>query len=152
MGKKSREEDILELFYNYPTKHWHFKEIRKEVGIADNKISRWLKLFINKGLIKKIKPTQKMPYYVSNYGSSEYQNRKKIYAIEKLHRSGLLNHLTELDAKTVIIFGSFVRWDWNSESDIDLFIFGDDKNLEKGKYEKILHRDCDNPKGVYASY
>ena len=129
MGKPSREEDILKLFFEEPTKHWHFQEIKQNVPIADNKVSRWLKKFLRKKIIKKIHPSKKMPYYLSNYEHPEYQNQKRIYALKNLHQSGFLNHLTTLKkAKTVILFGSFSRWDWHKDSDIDLFIFGDDYN------------------------
>ena len=152
MGKPSREEDILKLFFEEPTKHWHFQEIKQNVPIADNKVSRWLKKFLRKKIIKKIHPSKKMPYYLSNYEHPEYQNQKRIYALKNLHQSGFLNHLTTLKkAKTVILFGSFSRWDWHKDSDIDLFIFGDDSELEQGKYEKLLHRpiqvfNCKNQK------
>ena len=142
MGKPSREEDILELFYNMPTKHWHFKDIKKEVNIADNKISRWLKLFEKEKLLKRIKEKRKMPYYISCYENPEYQNRKKLFALKMFHDSGFLNHLCSLKGtKAVIIFGSFSRWDWHKESDIDLFILGSDEDFEQGKYERILKRE-----------
>ena len=34
-----------------------------------------------------------------------------------------------------------VRSDWYSESDIDLFIYGDDDDFEIGKYELKLNRE-----------
>ena len=140
MAKPSREEDILNLFFEEPAKHWRFMNIKQKVPMADNKISRWLKHFVELKIINKITPSGKMPYYKSNYQDPEYQNRKRIYALQKLHRSGFLNHLATLKAETVILFGSFSRWDWHKDSDIDIFIFGEDSDLEQAKYEKILHR------------
>jgi len=59
-----------------------------------------------------------------------------------LQESGFLSHLISLkQAKTIILFGSLARSDWHKESDIDLFIYGSDKNLEKGKYELKLKRE-----------
>ena len=43
--------------------------------------------------------------------------------------------------RTVIIFGSFSKGDWYKNSDIDLFIFGDEKDLNLKKYELKLGRD-----------
>lgn len=152
MGKKSRQEDILELFYEYPTKQWHFTEVRKNVPIADNKVSRWLKLLVKEGIVKRTKLRGKMPYYTSNFENPEYQNRKRIYALERLHKSGFLNHLSSLKKpKAVILFGSFTRWDWHKDSDIDLFILGNDDEFEKGKFEQKLKREiqlftCQNKK------
>jgi predicted nucleotidyltransferase len=154
MGKKSREEDILELFFDYPTKHWHFKDIKEKINIADNKISRWLKKFRKEKLIKRIHPKHKMPYYIGNYEGPNYQNKKRIFALKKLYESGLLNHLLSLkDIKTAIIFGSINRWDWYKESDIDIFLYGNDDNFEQGRYEMILGREiqlfnCRNKDGL----
>lgn len=142
MGKPSREEDILKLFYEEPSRHWHFSKIKEKVPIADNKISKWLKIFQKENLIQKSTPPKKMPYYLSNYENPEYQNRKRLYALQTFHNSGFLNHLASLKkAKTVILFGSYSRWDWHKDSDIDLFIFGDDSELEQGKYEFILNKE-----------
>lgn len=136
------ESEILELFFNYPTKYWHFKELKNNVPIADNKLSRWLKKFISEETILKIKEKGKMPYYVANYEFPDYQNKKRIFALNKLYASGLLNHLSSLkNAKTVILFGSFTRWDWYSNSDIDLFVYGSADDLEIGKYELKLNRE-----------
>jgi len=142
MGKQSRETDILELFYNYPTKHWHFGEIKEHVPIADNKVSRWLKSFTKSGLVKRHKPRGSMPYYTSDYENPEYQNRKRLYALQKLHQTGLLNHLSSLKkAESVILFGSMTRWDWYKESDVDVFIYGDPEGLEIAEFELKLHRE-----------
>jgi predicted nucleotidyltransferase len=142
MGKPSRKEDILKLFFEEPTKHWHFSHIKKKVPIADNKVSRWLKFFMEKELITKKHPKNKMPYYISNYNNFEYQTLKKTYALKEIHTSGLLKHLISLKtAKTIIIFGSFTRWDWHKDSDIDIFIYGNDKNFKQSRYERILDKE-----------
>jgi len=46
----------------------------------------------------------------------------------------------EMDAKTVVIFGSFARADWHTNSDIDIFILGDAKEFQQAFYEKKLGR------------
>jgi len=141
MGKPSMEENILLLFFEQPTRHWHFKDIKAKVPIADNKISRWLKIFRAQNLITRVKPKKRMPYYISNCEDPNYQNKKRIFALKKLYETGFLNHLSALKkAKTVIIFGSFVRWDWHKDSDIDLFIYGDPEGLDAAKYWPKLHK------------
>lgn len=82
-----------------------------------------------------------MPYYVGSYASPDYQNMKRIFALEQMYKSGLLNHLLSLKkARTVIVFGSFSRGDWYKDSDIDLFVYGNADDLKTGKYESKLHR------------
>jgi len=150
MGLPSKEELLLELFYNHPTKQWHFKELKEKTKLADSKLAKWLNKFRKENLILRNKPEKKMPHYISNYNNSSFQNRKKLFAMQKLYESGLLDHLASLKkAKTVIIFGSFVRWDWYNESDVDLFIYGDTNDLRLAEFEMKLHRDiqvfaCEN--------
>mgnify|MGYP001559114311 CR=1 FL=1 len=120
---ESKEERVLGLFFNEPTKEWHFEEIAREAKITRSKADRWLKQFIKDKVIRRIKERGKMPHYVSNCELPPYKNRKKLFALNKLYASGFLNHLASLPkARTVIIFGSFARSDWYSGSDIDLFI------------------------------
>lgn len=142
MGRQSKEEDILYLFFNHPSKRWRFSEIREKVKIADNKVSRWLKAFERGGFIIKIKLSGKMPYYVANYGSPIYQNRKRLFAYRMLYDSGLLYYLSSLEkADAVIIFGSFTRGDWFCESDIDIFIYGDIEKPDLSQYSRNLGRE-----------
>ena len=135
---ESKENKILDLFFNYPSKYWHFKDIKKETKMADSKISNWLKKLQKEKIILKHKPKGKMPYYIGNYERSEYRNTKKIYGMQMLHKAGVLNYLTSLDVNTVIIFGSFSKSVWHKDSDIDVFIYG---NINKKKAFEICHED-----------
>jgi predicted nucleotidyltransferase len=139
---KSKEEIMLGLFFDNPTREWHFEEILREAKITRSKADRWLKRFIKEGFIRRIKEKGKMPYYVSTYKSPSYKNRKRIFALNKLYDSGLLNHLSSLPkVRTIVLFGSFARSDWHRDSDIDIFIYGEPEGLRLAKYEMKLHRD-----------
>jgi predicted nucleotidyltransferase len=137
-----KEKKVLELFFNEPSKYWHFEKIIKAAQISRPQASSWLKKFIKEGFIKKMKPKGKMPYYLGNHEHPNYQTKKRLFILNEMSKSGFLQHLTALpNANTVIIFGSMGRWDWYTESDIDLFIYGDSKGLELGKYQFKLHRE-----------
>lgn len=138
---KSKENALLELFFNYPTTHWHFEELGIEAGISRKQLALWLLQFQKQGFITKTKPRKQMPYYVANYQSPHYQNKKKLFALTQLYASGLLDYLSSLRAQAIILFGSFTRWDWHKGSDIDLFFCGDVSQLYLGKYEIALQRD-----------
>ena len=139
---RSKEEHITELFFENPTRQWHFEEMLKEAKITRSKADRWLKKFTKEGLIQRVKDRSKMPYYISNYESPTYKNKKRIFAINRLYESGLLNHLYSLKkAETIILFGSFSRSDWYKNSDIDIFIYGNAEGLRIADYELKLHRD-----------
>lgn len=139
---RSKEDLVLNIFFENPTKEWHFEEIVKEVKIARSKTDYWLKIFIRQGLIRRVKEKGRMPHYISNYTSPEYKSRKKMYAQKTLYESGFLKHLLSLThAKAIILFGSFMRSDWYYKSDIDLFVYGNIKGLKVVPYEMKLKRD-----------
>ncbi len=151
---KSKEDRVISLFFDNPTREWHFQEIVNETKIARSKADKWLKYFIKAGMIKREKKKGEMPYYISRYDFPEYKNRKRIFALNKMHESGFLNHLLSLKkVKTVIIFGSFSRSDWYRESDIDVFVYGNPEGLKIADYESRLKRDiqlflCKNKKDL----
>ncbi len=139
---KSKENDILKLFFEEPAKEWHFKDILKEGHITKSKADGWLKYFIKNEFIKRVKEKDKMPYYIANYESASYKNKKKLFALNRFYEIGLLNHLVSLKkAKTIILFGSFSRWDWYKNSDIDIFIYGNPEGLKVSKYELKLNKE-----------
>ena len=144
------KKPIKELFFDYPTKQWHFQQLLKEAGLSRAQTNAWLKKLLKEGLVRRIKPRGRMPYHIAKYNSADYINAKKIFALEKFHASGFLQHLSSLKhAKAVIIFGSMARGDWYKESDIDLFVYGNADELELGKYWLKLGREiqffgCEN--------
>lgn len=138
MPKPSKEERILELFMNEPAKHWHFSDIVKTSKVSVNVTGKWLRKFQKDKLIKRVKPRGRMPYFTASAGH-DFRARKKLYALQKLYETGLIQELTRLEnAKTIIIFGSFVRTDWNTDSDIDIFIYGESGEFESGRFWKGL--------------
>ncbi len=139
MGKPSKEDIILDLFFNY-SGPWHFEEIVKKTCISRSNVTKWLQRLIKEGIIKKIKPKNKMPYFIAYTGNPSFKNRKNIYGLQKLHQSGLLNYLASIPAETVILFGSFSRWDWHAKSDIDIFIYGK-STINLQKFESELKRE-----------
>ncbi|MEK6962799.1 MAG: nucleotidyltransferase domain-containing protein [Nanoarchaeota archaeon] len=137
-----KEESVLELFFNEPTKHWHFEGILKSAKISRPQAVQWIKKFMQEGLVQRLKPRGKMPYYTGNYEHPSYRTKKRIYTLNQLYKIGFITHLMTLPkAKSVILFGSFARADWHSESDIDLFVYGNPEGLNQSKYERLLHRE-----------
>lgn len=135
-------EKMRKLFFNYPTKQWHFEDLLVASGLSRSQNNEWIKKLLQEGLINRIKRRGKMPYYIADYSSSRYLSAKKIFVLEEFRKSGFLEHLLSLKgAKAVIIFGSIIRGDWHKDSDIDLFVYGEADNLELGKYWLKLGRE-----------
>ena len=141
MGKPSKERDVLELFFNEPTKHWHFKDIVNHAKISEDRANHWLRKLMEEDIINRVKPQGKMPYFIARYEHPNYENKKKLYALNRMFETGLLSRLQSLkNVKAVVIFGSFARGDWNADSDIDLFIYGEPEELRFGTVWKGLGR------------
>jgi predicted nucleotidyltransferase len=140
--KMMQKNTVKELFFNEPSKHWHFDNLKTKSGLSRTRTNAWLKKLQKDGLIKRVKPRGKMPYYQANHSSPGYRNAKRVFAFTKLQESGFLDYISSLEkAETVILFGSFARWDWYTESDIDIFIYGNMNHLQLGQYLSKLHRD-----------
>ncbi|MAE42326.1 hypothetical protein CMO93_01030 [Candidatus Woesearchaeota archaeon] len=133
MSYPNKENNVLILFLNESTKHWHFKDIVKNASISKERANFWLKKLVKGKVINHIKPGGKMPYFQGNWGHPNYYYKKKLYGLNQLYGQGLLTKLLSLEeAKTIIIFGSFARGDWHTKSDIDIFIYGDPGDLKFG--------------------
>jgi len=142
MPKPSKEEKVLELFFNYSTKPWHFEKIVKKTKMSRSNVTKWLKRFVKEGLVKRVKEKGKMPYFVCDIDNPAFFNRKTLFGLEKLYVSNLLNHLVSLKkARTVVVFGSIARGEWDPKSDVDIFIYGSDEDFEIHKYESLLKRE-----------
>ena len=141
MGKPPKERDVLELFFNEPTKHWHFKDVVKQAKISEDRANYWLRKLMKEDIISHVKPRGKMPYFIAKYEHPNYENKKKLYALNRMFETGLLSRLQSLkNANAVVIYGSFARGDWNTDSDIDVFIYGDPEELKFGTIWKGLGR------------
>ena len=140
MASPSKEENVLRLILeNSPLKEWHFEEIVIRAKVTRAVAKKWLKKYIHEGLLKKVKEQKKFPHFTAGLNNPVYCSLKRIYALEQLHRSGLIPALLSLkNAKTVILFGSMVRGDWYKDSDIDICIFGHNVDFDKNFYEHKL--------------
>ena len=145
MASPSKEDELLKLILeNSPLKHWHFEEFIKQISMTRGALNKWLKRYEAEGLIKKFKPKCKFPYYTVGQENPIYQSKKRLYSLNQLYGSGLINYIMSLsDVKTAIIFWSIAKGDWYKDSDIDIFIFGNPKKIEKHKFELKLKRDIE---------
>ena len=143
MASPSKEEKVLKLILeSSPLKEWHFEEIVREAAITRAAANKWLKKYLKEGLLKKVKEKGKFPYFTAGSNNFIYFSWKRMYALEQLHKSGLIAKLLSLPkAKTVILFGSMAKGDWYKDSDIDIFIYGDPEGLAVVEYELKLHKE-----------
>lgn len=110
--------------------------------MSRERVNFYLKELLKEQLIVRKKPRKKQPYYAAKIRNSNFRMEKRLYGLSLLTESGLFEHLlSSPEIKTAILFGSFARGDWGKNSDVDLFIYGQDIDLDKGKFELELHRE-----------
>lgn len=145
MATPSKEEIILKLILeNSPLKEWHFEEIVKSAKVTRLVANKWLKKYVSEGLLKYVKEKGKFPYYVAGSNNPVYYSMKRFYAMEQLHKSGLISKLLSLNnAKTIILFGSMIKGDWYKNSDVDIFVFGNVSGFDRQIYEFKLGRNIE---------
>ncbi len=145
MASPSKEEKVLKLLLeNSPLKEWHFEEIVREADITRAVANKWLKKYTKEGLLKRIKEKGKFPYFTAGSNNTTYSSRKRLYALEQLHQSGLIPKLLSLSGtKTIILFGSIIRGDWYKDSDIDIFMYGNLEDFNKTFFERKLGRSIE---------
>jgi len=140
MASPSKEEEILKLILeNSPLKEWHFNEIVKKSKVTKAVANKWLKKYVDQGILKRIKTKGNFPYFTVGSKNPNYISLKKLYAYKLLHESGLIPELmSEELANTIIIFGSFAKGDWYKDSDIDIFVLGKIPNIKRKVYEEKI--------------
>ena len=145
MASPSKEENVLQLILeNSPLKEWRFGEMVAEAKVTKAVANKWLKKYVKEGLLKRVKTQGRFPYFTAGGNNPVYRSWKRLYALETLHKSGLMQQLLLLkSAKTVVIFGSIARGDWYKSSDIDIFIYGRAEELNKSLYESKLKRSIE---------
>jgi len=145
MASPSKEDCVLKLLLeNSPLKEWHFGEILREAKVTKLVASKWLRKYAREGLLLHVKKKGKFPFFTVGSNNPVYYSLKRVYALEKLHQSGLIPKLMALkDAKTIILFGSIIKGDWYKDSDIDIFILGKAPNIDRNLYEQRLRRSIE---------
>ena len=136
MASPSKEERVLELILgNSPLKEWHFEEVVEEAKVTRLVANKWLKKYVSERLLHHVKKKGRFPFFTAGSNNPVYYSLKRVYALEQLHRSGLIPKLLSLkNAKTIILFGSIVRGDWYKDSDVDIFVLGDISDFARNLY------------------
>jgi predicted nucleotidyltransferase len=142
MATPSKEENVLQLILeNSPLKEWHFEEIVREAKVTRLVANKWLRKYVKEGLLKHVKEKGRFPYFTAGSNNPVYYSQKRVYALQQLHKSGLIPKLLSIKvARTVILFGSIAKGDWYKDSDIDIFVLGNLPDFDKNIYESRLNK------------
>ncbi len=115
---------IMEFLF-FELEETYLREISKELKISPSAVKRELENLIAVGLIKKQKNKIRL-----NEKSNIINDLKNIFIKTDCIVYPLKQALKNKKIKFALIFGSFARGDYSSESDVDLMVVGDIKLSE----------------------
>lgn len=157
MIQKSNIERILAIFFTEPTKEHYLKEISKKAKLAHTSTKNVLNILEKEKLISlriEKKGKRNFPIYIANQDSSNFKNKKKIFNLNEIEESKILEFLTDtFMPNSIILFGSYSRGEDIESSDIDIFIESNKKEISLNKFEKYFNKKIElhiNPN--FSSY
>jgi predicted nucleotidyltransferase len=130
---------VLQLFFDYPSKHFQLREICRILKLGLPSVRNHIKKLEKFGFIRK----EKKRVY-----ASFISNRNELFKIYKrndvllrLYETGLIESLSNTFVPDVIVlFGSASRGEDIETSDIDLFLIAKEKKIKLDIFEKKLKR------------
>ena len=115
---------ILEYLF-FHKKETYLREIAKDLGLSPSAIKREIDNLICLGLINKQKNKLSL-----NESKPFLEDIKKLFLKTDSIGYPIKEALKKQDIKFILIFGSFAKGNYNSESDIDLLVIGNVKQQE----------------------
>ncbi len=144
MLQKSSIQAVLEVFFHFPTKTHTLKEISSRIKIAHTSVKQNLQILVKTGLIRQQTEQigkRRFPKYKANRNNRLFIQYKKIYNLQLILESGIISYLEEeLMPSCMVLFGSFQRGEDIEESDLDLFLESEKKDIQLKQFEKKIGR------------
>src|SRR4030042_67441 len=132
---------VLQEFFDSPRKNFQMREISRRVKLAQVSVINHLKALQKENLILKEKKGVYSTFR-ANRENEEFKLLKRQNLVLRIHACGLISILDEeLKPNCIVLFGSGSRGEDTELSDIDLFVQAEEKEIELGKYEKMLNRE-----------
>ena len=129
---------IETVFFENPAKDFHIRGIARMLKIPKTTVSYQVKRLLKEGLIAKNKKGV-FTSFRANESSEIYRFCKTQEFLKELVCSGVLGHIEkEVHPRCIILFGSFAKGEYDSKSDIDLFVQSEEASINLGKFEKRL--------------
>ncbi|MBU2496809.1 MAG: nucleotidyltransferase domain-containing protein [Nanoarchaeota archaeon] len=132
MGQNSKENKILEVFYENPGRKFTVRELGRLTKMPRATVHNYLASLKKQNIISR-----------ENKAESNllFKTKKINYFVEKIISSGLIEEIiNKLNPSCIILFGSIRKGDSVKESDIDLFIESPlRKKINISTYERRLN-------------
>lgn len=141
MLNNTNKERILAFFFRFPTQKVHARGLARLLRISAPTVSTAVAALVREGFLLR-KKTKVMDEISANLDSEKFRTIKRVYNLESLYESGLIDCLKQFNPEFVVLFGSYSRGEDIEKSDIDLAISlqADMREIELDIYEKKLER------------
>ncbi|MAG08275.1 hypothetical protein CMO89_02285 [Candidatus Woesearchaeota archaeon] len=132
------QEEILNMFFEHPTKEFQIRGIARALKMPKTTVSYHINQFLKEGLIVKHKKDV-FPSFKADETSETYRFHKRQNFLNNIIEGKVLDYIDEeCNPKCIVLFGSFAKAEYDTMSDIDIFVQAKATNLELVKFEKKL--------------
>lgn len=151
MIEKSTIERVEEHFFTYPTTVIHLRELSRQLKLSMPTILAAIKKLEKEQLIS-IDRSGPLTLVRANH-TSQFIRRKRVYNLQTLYESGIVDELLKSYPQAIVCFGSYSRGEDTERSDIDIAVIGSPANIS-GKYEAKLKRriSIHNPRNMSEEF
>ena len=138
MLTKDNNYKVMKLFFDYPERKFHIREIARQTNLSPPGVLKILKKLKKENLLVSEKEN-----VVENVRASKNEKfflLKKCYNFLSLYESGLTDFLKDKyeEPEAIVVFGSYSNGEDTSQSDIDIAIVTKKSvELDLKKFEKI---------------
>ena len=139
---KGREK-ILQCFYKNRNKELYFSEILRETSLTQNTTLKHLKFLKENQIILSHKKIANTFYKLNNknpktFSLLSYLDNQKFNNLPSIRKRALTEFLDKIETKPIIavVFGSTAKGTFTKESDIDLLLIFNRKELKHKKIKK----------------
>lgn len=140
MIQKYSRHKILDIFFMEPRRKFLIREISRKTGLSQPPVRLHLKQLVKDGLVITLSDDL-YGGYKANRDNDLFKLLKQQNTVFVLHQSGCIKMLSDkLMPQAIILFGSAAKGEDVEESDVDLFIEGEEEDINLERFEKMLNR------------
>ncbi|MEM2173958.1 MAG: nucleotidyltransferase domain-containing protein [Candidatus Pacearchaeota archaeon] len=141
MITKNNALKIMELFFKYPERKFHLRELERLKKLSMPGVRKIVLKLEKENLLKSEKAKMVKNFYAAR--NEKFIQLKRAYNLYSIFDSGLLNFLKDKyeEPEAIVLFGSYSKGEDISKSDIDIAIITPkQKELDLSIFEKKLGR------------
>ncbi len=141
MITKNNTSRVMELFFKFPGRKFHLRELERITGLSMPGVRKIAKRLEDEELLLSKKENVVKNFFASR--NEKFVSLKRSYNLYSIYDSGLLGLLRERyeEPEAIVLFGSYSKGEDTAESDIDIAVVTrKGVHVDLSKFEKVLER------------